>query len=59
MKWVFGFVTLALLAWIGVNVQQSESRAAYAEHERAQQAAAYLACVAHAKYPEMCLAPPE
>jgi hypothetical protein len=59
MKLVIGITVVGLLAWIGFNVQQSESRAADARHERAKAAAAYLDCRAHAKYPEMCIAPTE
>jgi hypothetical protein len=39
-------VIVALLVWIGVNIQQHESREADARHDRARAASAYLNCEA-------------
>lgn len=50
-------VVVGLLAWIGVNVQQSENRARDAQHEKEVEAQQYLDCTAHAKYPDLCIAP--
>lgn len=55
--WVFAVVAVLLLAWIGCNLQREQNQRAERQREAAQQAAAYLNCVAHAKYPSLCMAP--
>lgn len=57
MKYAFAIAVLALLAWIGFNIQQRENRVTEARHERAVQAQQYLDCLSHAKYPDLCTAP--
>jgi len=56
LPWFAGAVLL-LLFWIGWNIQSAESRRQEAQREYARQAAAYLDCTAHAKYPDLCIAP--
>jgi hypothetical protein len=59
MKILLGIIAVIILAWIGFNIQASESRAAEARRDRVRQATEYLDCKAHAKDPSLCLAPTE
>jgi hypothetical protein len=53
----FALAVVVLLAWIGWTLQSAANQRREAEHERARRAAAYLDCLAHAKYTSLCIAP--
>jgi hypothetical protein len=48
---------VCLLAVIAFALVSSQHRADVEQHERAQRSAAYLDCKAHAKDPDLCVAP--
>jgi hypothetical protein len=54
MKTCLAVVVVVLLAWIGISVQQSNSRESEARHDRAVRASQdiYLTCVANSKHPD-------
>jgi hypothetical protein len=56
-KPLFAIAVILLLAWIGWTLQSAANERAAVQRERARQSKAYLDCLSHAKYPDLCIAP--